>query len=94
MPLAIGLGCLVLFAITHAPDIALIGFLTLYAGAALFFIGMICLVVFWCLVRACAPDERRRWSRRSAILLALLILNFPIAAGCAWLGLTLLGDFD
>jgi len=89
-PLAIGLFVTLLFLLTRENALALIGFFTLVAGVGLFGIGLVCLVVFWCLLRNCSDDDRQKWSRRSWQLFGLMLLNFPIAFACAWLGAKLL----
>jgi hypothetical protein len=94
VPLGIGLFVTLLFVLTRAEFFALFGFLTLFGGAALFGIGAICLVVFWSLLRNCSTDDRRLWSKRAWILFGLMLLNFPIAFGCAWIGATLLKTSD
>jgi hypothetical protein len=93
LPLVVGVGSLMLFAVTRARAATVIGFFTVVGGAALFGVGVICLIVFWCLLRRCADDERRAWSRRASILLGLLVLNFPIAAGCAGSAIWLMSRF-
>jgi hypothetical protein len=90
VPLVVGVACLALYAITRFSAIPAIGFLAFLAGGALFGIGLICLVVFWCLLGRCANDVRQSWSNRSKRLLGLLLLNIPIAMGCAVAGLWLM----
>lgn len=92
-PLVFGVGCLGLYAVTSNQTVAILGFFTMLIGAGLFGIGMICLIVFWALLLRCAVDVSRRWSKRSAVLLGLLILNFPIAFACAWTGSWLMTRF-
>jgi hypothetical protein len=90
VPLAVGVGVLALFTLTREETLALIGFFTILAGAGLFGIGFICLVVFWSLLRRCDDHDRQHWGKRSWILFGLMLLNFPIAFGCAWLGIVLM----
>jgi small neutral amino acid transporter SnatA (MarC family) len=89
VPLVFGVGILALFALMREQGLAIIGVFTILGGAALFGIGFICLVVFWSLLRNCDANDRRHWSKRSWILFGLMLLNFPIAFGCAWLGVAL-----
>ena len=94
VPLTIGVLVTLLFVLTRAEFFALFGFVTLFGGAALFGIGAICLVMFRALLRNCSTDDRRLWSKRAWILFGLMLLNFPIALGCAWLGAMLLKISD
>ena len=82
VPLTIGVLVTLLFVLTRAEFFALFG------------IGAICLVMFWALLRNCSTDDRRLWSKRAWILFGLMLLNFPIALGCAWLGAMLLKISD
>ena len=94
VPLGIGLFLTVLFVLTRAEVFAVFGFFTIFGGVALFGIGVICLIVFWCLLRNCSSEDRLNWSKRAWILFGLMLLNFPIALGCAWIGAMLLKISD
>jgi hypothetical protein len=93
LPLAVGVATLALYAVTSASSLTGVGLLTLSGGAVLLGIGVVCLIVFLALLRRCAPDVRSRWTRRGFILLGLLVLNIPVAMGCAAVGIWLMNRF-
>jgi hypothetical protein len=92
-PLIVGLACLTLYAVTRAQAIAVLGFFVVLGGTALFALGALCLIIFWALLRHCAADIRQTWRKRALVVFGLLVLNFPIAFGCMWLGTWLMSRF-
>jgi hypothetical protein len=93
VPLVIGLGVTGFYVLTRELAFAVVGLITILGGIALLGIGAVCLGMFWYLLRRCAPDARRTWSRRTIRLALLLAANVPIAIGCAYAGTWLMSRF-
>jgi hypothetical protein len=92
-PLVFGVALLVLYAITFERRLPTLGLLTLLGGAVMLFVGLVSLLTFKGLLPRCAPDVRATWSKRSSVLLVLLLLNIPASIACALAGLHLMSRF-
>ena len=90
IPLGIGTVVFVLFLIFRTEDFALFGFLTILVGSCLAGVGFVCLCVYFYQSRRAAPDDAAIARRRVQFDLGVIVANFSIAFGMAWLGLWLM----
>jgi len=93
-PMALGILVFLLFLVTRHMDFALFGFMTILGGCAAAFVGFVCLAVYWFQATRANPDDAaiaRRHAKRDALI---LLINFPLAAALAAIGLAMLRGFD
>jgi hypothetical protein len=88
-PLTSGIGSLVLFGLTSRPVFIWMGLYTLFFGGLTVVCGLILIGVYRAQARRATLD-REILLRRSWIAGNILLLNFPIALICAFLGYILL----
>jgi hypothetical protein len=87
VPMAVGILTFLLFVATRSLDFAILGFMTLFGGCALAFVGSVCLGVYRFQASRAAPDEAAIARRRAKHDLFLLLANFPLAVVLALAGL-------
>jgi hypothetical protein len=90
IPLGIGTALFVLFLTFRTEDVALLGFITIFVGSCLAFVGFACIGVYYFQARRAAPEDAAVARRRVLIDLGIITANFPIAFGMAWGGLWLM----
>ncbi|MEM7165814.1 MAG: hypothetical protein AAF581_10140 [Planctomycetota bacterium] len=84
-PLFTGFCILALYWMTLWFILAMAGLITIYLGVGLCFVGIIVLLQFFHRARRVGLPRKER-NRTVIVCLALLLFNFPAAAGMAWLG--------
>jgi len=93
LPMAVGVSCLIGFAITGWFGFAITGYFTLFGGFAAFVIGCICLSVYYGLNRLPnSPMGKQVWQECTTCM-GFLIANFPVAVVCVILGMALVKNF-
>jgi hypothetical protein len=93
VPLVIGVAALALYALTFWDWLPVLGFAVFMGGGVLCVVGLICVAVFYVMLRPADPALRRAWSPRAARTATLLVANVPVAVVCAAAGIDLLSQW-
>jgi hypothetical protein len=92
--MAVGILAFVLFLFTRHMDFAILGFMTIFGGCAAAFLGFVCLAVYWFQATRANPDDAARARRNAKRDALILLINFPLAALLAAIGLAMLHGPD
>lgn len=93
VPMVVGVGTLLLFWITRWDVLPAVGFLTIFGGLGLLFVGVGCLIAYVSIERRAKVLDRRTMNRRSRWAVLGLLVNLPLGFGCAVVGYSLMTQY-